>query len=427
LDNLVVALGKHLNNVSRPLILLVTVRNPLHLQVNSHTVLQLISWEQGRRISLKCPFPAERGSRPSPVQSGPVQSPAGPAANGEYLHGQPMKESASEVYLGDIIHKSGKIRPNIESRIAKGFGRVNNILAIVKETPLGWAKVKAGLMLREALLVNGMMFNSEAWHGVTKKDTIDLERVDETLLRGLTSAHSKIPIAALYLECGATPLRFVWAARRIMYLQTILKRNNDELTKKIYIAQKEDPSEGDFYELVTKDMEMIDLTMNEEEIKEASKVALRNIVKKKVKEAAFKHLMKQRGSKMKDITYDKLQTQTYMNSPDFTQDQISLLLSLRTRTVRGIRMDFGNMSAQKGCALPGCTAPADTLAHVLRCEILQEEVSNTIKEQTMQYKDVFSQDVATLKAITTRYAVLLQARERILEGASAAINADSLH
>ena len=254
-----------------------------------------------------------------------------------------------------------------------------------------------------------------------------MERVDETLLRGLTSAHSKIPIAALYLECGATPLRFIWAARRIMYLQTILKRSNDELTKKIYDAQKEDPTEGDFHELVSKDIQMIDLKMDEEEIKSTTKAALRHIVKKKVKEAAFKYLMEQRGSKMRDITYDKLETQTYMNSPDFTQDQISLLLSLRTRTVKGIRMDFGNMFGQKGCALPGCTAPADTLAHVLRCEILKDEVSNTTQEQTMQYKDVFAQDIATLKAITTRYAVLLQARERILDSASAAINADSLH
>ena len=42
-----------------------------------------------------------------------------------------------------------------------------------------------------------------------------------------------------------------------------------------------------------------------------------------------------------NIKYSKLDMQPYMKSELFTKDNISFLLSLQSRTVRGIRNDFG--------------------------------------------------------------------------------------
>ena len=67
------------------------------------------------------------------------------------VHGEPMAESKSEKYLGDIIHSSGTPKPNIARRLSRGWGKVNEILAILKEAPLGRWRVKAGLQLRELL------------------------------------------------------------------------------------------------------------------------------------------------------------------------------------------------------------------------------------------------------------------------------------
>ena len=50
------------------------------------------------------------------------------------------------------------------------------------------------------MLVNGTMFNSEAWHNIMDKDIIPLEKVDEALLRQLLMGHSKTPLEALHLE-----------------------------------------------------------------------------------------------------------------------------------------------------------------------------------------------------------------------------------
>ena len=134
-----------------------------------------------------------------------------------------MEQSKQETYLGDLIDKSGTIRPNVEMRKAKGYGVVTNILAIVNEVPLGHWKIEAGLRLRQAMLINGILFNSKAWHGVFQKDLNVLEKVDEALLRGLLMAHAKIPLEALFLESSSIPIRFIVSSRRLMFITSCRK------------------------------------------------------------------------------------------------------------------------------------------------------------------------------------------------------------
>ena len=97
-------------------------------------------------------------------------------------------------------------------------------------------------------------------------------RVDESLLRGLVSAHSKVAKEALYLETGTIPIRFIWAARRIIYLQNILKRDTKELIRKVYEAKKFDPKQGDFVQLVKNYLKLANITITEEEIQNMDKI-----------------------------------------------------------------------------------------------------------------------------------------------------------
>ena len=137
------------------------------------------------------------------------------------IHGDEMKRSKQETYLGDKIDFSGKLKPTIKSRIAKGYGALNYILAITNEAPLAHWRIGAGLKLREALLINSILFNSEAWQGITNAEIEMLEKVDEDLLRGIIKPNSKIPTELLYLETGSLPIRFILKSRRISYLYTI--------------------------------------------------------------------------------------------------------------------------------------------------------------------------------------------------------------
>ena len=61
------------------------------------------------------------------------------------------------------------------------------------------------MKLREAMLLNGILFNSETWHGMMHAQIVKLEQINEALLRGILKANSKTAIDFfLYLETGYT-------------------------------------------------------------------------------------------------------------------------------------------------------------------------------------------------------------------------------
>jgi hypothetical protein len=328
------------------------------------------------------------------------------------VHGQAVKNSNKEKYLGDIISSTGSNKPNLANRLSRGWGRVNEILGLVSEAPLGRWKIKSGLLLRKSLLINAILFNSEAWHNFSYNQIEAFEKIDESLLRGLVLGHSKLPVPALYLETGQVPIRYIMAVRRILYLQTILQRGPSELIKQVYLAQKEDPNTGDFCKLVDQDRLLIDCQLSDDQIESVSKYDLKVLVKRMAKQAAFKRLIaiKETKTKMDNLSYlDSFSPQPYLDI--LTRKQSSLLMALRTRTVRGIRTDFGDLFPSKQCPLPGCLEP-DSLSHTLVCQVL---VGADSQHSLVQYGDVFSSSVAVQQQAVARFEVLLEIRERLLE------------
>ena len=78
----------------------------------------------------------------------------------------------------------------------------------------------------------------ETWHNLKDSDTNVFIKLDQYLLRKILGAHSKVPLEFLYLETSAIPVDFVLASRRLNFLHTVLSRSDNEMTKRIYIAQK---------------------------------------------------------------------------------------------------------------------------------------------------------------------------------------------
>ena len=113
---------------------------------------------------------------------------------------------------------------------------------------------------------------------------------------------------------------------------------------------------------------------------------------------------------MDNISYTNCyQTQPYIKV--LSREKSSLLLALRTRTVRGIRSDYGDLFPSKECPLAGCSEP-DSLPHTLACQVLLGAVT---EPSLVKYGDVFSSSVAVQEVAVSRFGQLLEARERILE------------
>ena len=265
------------------------------------------------------------------------------------------------------------------------------------------------------MMLNGILFNSEAWHNVSQNDLTLLEKVDEALLQGLLNAHAKIPLEAMFLETSSIPIRFIVSSRTLMYLHSILQRNQDEMIRKIYEVQKVDPSPGDFIELIAEDKDMLGVNMSDLEIGSMSKLKFKRIVKDKTRQAAFLYLqsLKQGHSKMDGIKYEKFEKAAYMNSPLFNSESVALLLALRTRTVRGIENDFRGMFPVIKCPL-SC-GEDDTLQHVLECSTIHSNhTTSDLTSSDIRYEDVFSSDIIKQKQATELYRQLLEVRENLL-------------
>ena len=80
------------------------------------------------------------------------------------VHGKQMSNSKVETYLGDIIENNTKQKANIEKRKSKGYGIVNNILAIVNEIPFSHWRIKAGLLLRHTIQLGGLAQHQHQGH-----------------------------------------------------------------------------------------------------------------------------------------------------------------------------------------------------------------------------------------------------------------------
>ena len=190
------------------------------------------------------------------------------------------------------------------------------------------------------MLLNGILNNSEAWHGVTKAHIKSLEAIDEALVRGILNAHRKTPVNFLYLEVGATPIRWIVAQRRISFLHHIMCKENNELVKKVLKAQKENPTSGDYVKLVEQYMEDLNITYTQ--IQNSDKVAIKASPKKNATFMAFNSLKSKlmKHKKVKHIHFESLKIQPYLRSNILHAKEKETITALRSKCVRNVRINF---------------------------------------------------------------------------------------
>ena len=330
------------------------------------------------------------------------------------VHGEQMKETQKEKYLGDQINNKGTIKDTIAERTSKGYAIVAQIMALLKELPIGQKRTQIGLMLRDAWLVNGTLYNSEAWHGICKNTMKPLEAVDQHLLRQLLGAHAKTPVEFLYLETGCMPLRFIVKSRRLNYHKEVVTRPKEELISRIYESQKKAPKTGDWSELVKDDLTVLHINMSDEAIASMSTLSYKKYIKSRVQNAAFLELksMAENHTKIKNIKYENLgKAQAYLESKEFSNIECQVLTLLRSQTLRHIKVNFRSMYGGETLC-PLCQDHPDTQEHILKCHKIQE-IEPELKEATCEFSDVFGNITEQERAIET-YIKALKARDSLI-------------
>ena len=322
--------------------------------------------------------------------------------------------SAQEVkYLGDIVHENGKSNSTVSERIKRGYAIVSQILAFLNDLPLGNLRVEVGLALRQAWFVNGILFNSEVWNQTTKFQEEQLLSVDKYLLRGILSSHAKTPIEFIYLEIGALP-RYVISVRRMIYLQTSLKRHMDEITRRIYECQKTNPTPGDWCEQVKNDFDKFSIHMNDEHIAAMDSDSYKTMIKQTVRSAAFRdlNLIKEGHSKVRDNVYIGLKyPQPYLTDKTVTTQERSVIFGLKSRSIRGIKTNFKSQYSDNTLC-PICERSEDLQEHIGCCPVL---LAIKPQDTPIIYKHIYG-TVEQQKKVAQQYIIYLQLPDELLAG-----------
>ena len=77
---------------------------------------------------------------------------------------------------------------------------MNEIHAIIAEMMLGKDHFEVSILLRNTMFISSLLFNSEAWYNLSKKEITLLESVDEHYLRKTLNSPSITPKSLLYLK-----------------------------------------------------------------------------------------------------------------------------------------------------------------------------------------------------------------------------------
>ena len=202
--------------------------------------------------------------------------------------------------------------------------------------------------------------------------------------------------------------------RRLLFLHTLLKRDNNELTKQIYSAQKENPLPGDFCEIVSADLKLIGLT--EENVMQMSKSAFKRKVKAAIVKEALESLkqIQQTHTKVNKLKYSKLQAQSYFKSPLFSNTEAKLLFKIRTEFT-DCKINFKHMNREGSMKCPLCKEYEDDQKHIIECTYIRNNISsNDILERNIAYEDIYSDNDHKKKAITVVFDQCLKIREKLM-------------
>ena len=303
------------------------------------------------------------------------------------VHGTVMQSVQSDKYLGDVISGDGKNTLNIESRVSKGLGIVTQIQNLLDTVSLGHHYFDIALLLRESMLVNGILTNAQIWYGLKENELKALENIDKIYLRSILKTKSSLAYEAYFLELGIIPLSLIIKGRRVKYLHYLVNRPENEMISKFLKAQWNNPVKNDWTTQVRQDLKDLNISENFDIFKKYKKNAFKKIVNQKLKEYTFKYLikMKEGHSKMKNIKYESLKMQKYFSDSQLNINNKRDIFAFRTRMA-----EFGeNYRGQRSYVIcPYLCYQKDSQAHSFQCTGVTDKI-----EVNGQYSDIFKNDI----------------------------------
>ena len=115
------------------------------------------------------------------------------------VHKQDMADVTEIKYLGEVVTADGRNTRNIQEKTQKGTVLIFQIQKTIKSIGFGTYTPEIALLLRNSILVNGMLTNAEVFYNFTLKETEEFEKVDRLFFQKVLSVPVSTPKIAVYL------------------------------------------------------------------------------------------------------------------------------------------------------------------------------------------------------------------------------------
>ena len=298
-----------------------------------------------------------------------------------------MKNISHDRYLGDIVSADGRNDQNINSRVSKGLGLVNQVMNMLEKVTFGSHYFTTAILFRESIFLSGILTNAESWHGLTKAHVEQLESVDRLLLRQIVCTPVSTPTEALFLELGILSIGTIIKTRRINYLHYLLKCDETEMVYKVFSVQWNRPVKNDWVLAVKQDLNDFQINEDFSSFRSKSSEAFKTFVKSKAIEYEFSRHMnlktRENRSKMDDLNYHKLNIQEYLNLKTIHKQGAQILFKYRVRMAK-YGENFRGSHGPVACPLCGLHLDNQKMAFE-NCPVIKANI-----QIVGSYSDIFS-------------------------------------
>ena len=317
-------------------------------------------------------------------------------------------------YLGDIIHKSGKMDELIKER-------KNIISGITAELITIMAQINSDTEIQEiityikGIIIPKLLVNSETWNNITKDNMQDLETIQSKAIKRLLKIPYSTPNKGLLNELGLLSVENEIIKRKIMYMHHIINGKN-QLLKDILQQQTKLPG-STWIENTKNEMINLDLGTDFEEISKISKYQMRKIVTEKIwcKQKSEIANCIEESKKCRNMEVNIKKPKNYISELPTCEAKTILLARLKMIHVKtnfkGMYPDNLNCSFCGGCE--------ETLQHLVKCEKLAMKINLETSKNIINLdefeNEVQRSDVEKLKIIAKMIQIVMNEREDMIK------------
>ena len=314
-----------------------------------------------------------------------------------YVDGNLIKTEESAKYLGDIINSKGSHTNLVDDRVKKGDTCATNSFSMVQELNFGCHSIETILMLYKSLFLASVLCNAQSWSVLNKKELDKLKVCQMRFLKRILKAPRSAPNAIVLCELGVLPIEFEIYKKKLMFLQHILKLDDNDPVKEVYGQQSKYTSESNWTNEVIEIRRKINLNIEDEIIADISKEMWKSRVNRAIKEAAIESLNSD-CKRLRKVTreYSDLKTRQYLYKLPPEDATIAFAYRSGTSDLKCHKQYNHNDLFCRACR----ESQEDTTHVVNQCTALTTDNTEEI--------DIESEDTDTIDKIVVKLKTFLQ-------------------